>query len=245
MVDFPIFGERLALRGRSHRAMTSCAPGNWKDFRRRYPVKFLLAPPGIVQSLPENRFHVEIRNDQFFLKLFAASEKIAVLVEDETVAVEHQLILGADQIVIRHDSRVVGCAGAEHTFAPMTLSGMIRRRRNIDDDFGATRKRLKKYGSIRVPNILTNTHTYSRAVHPQDWAGFAGLEVSKLVENAVVRQIHFVIRRDELSILSDGSGIEDVVLPIDKPNDGCDIPCPADDPVQSGEIGIDELRLQQ
>ena len=54
-----------------------------------------------------------------------------------------------------------------------------------------------------------------------------------------------MIGRDEFSILRDSSGIEDVVFPVDESNNGRHVPRPADDLVQSRQIGVDELRLQQ
>src|SRR5438093_9898071 len=136
--------------------MTPCARCDWEDVRRDSPTPFLLPPPRIVQSRPENRFHIEIDDHQIFLKLFAAREEITVLVKDKAVTVKHQFILASDQIVIRHDYGIVCSAGGEHTFAPVPLSGVIRGRRNVDDDLGSTRERLLEDRPIRVPDILTD-----------------------------------------------------------------------------------------
>ena len=92
-----------------------------------------------MQPLSKNGFDIEIDDHHVFLKLFAARQKIAVFVKDQAVTVKYQFILAADKIVVGHDHRIVGCAGGEHTFAPVALSGVIRRRRNVDDDFRAAR----------------------------------------------------------------------------------------------------------
>src|SRR5207237_1052821 len=99
--------------------------------------------------------------------------------------------------------------------------------------------------TIRIPDVFTDAHPDRRTVDLQDGTPSACLEISEFVENSVIGEIDLVIRRNELSILRDSSRIENVVFPVDESNDGGDVPSPADDFVESGEIGIDELRLQK
>ena len=66
-----------------------------------------------------------------------ANDYLTKLIRYEALAVENKFVLSADEIVVRNDNRVVASPGAQHTFAPLPLSGVIGRRRNVNQDFSA------------------------------------------------------------------------------------------------------------
>ena len=110
-----------------------------REFTRLTPNFPLLAPAGIVESFAENRFHIEVDDNQVLLELLAAGDQLSILIKHETVTVKDEFILAADQIVIRDNHGVVGCARRQHPLPPPAFTGVIRRRRNIDDDLRSTR----------------------------------------------------------------------------------------------------------
>ena len=96
-------------------------------FGRLAAGQFLLASTWIVKPFPENGLDVQIDDDQILFELLSSSDQFPVLVENETVAVEHQLILSANEIVIGDDDGVVSGPGRKHAFPPSPFAGMVRR----------------------------------------------------------------------------------------------------------------------
>jgi hypothetical protein len=92
-----------------------------------------------MKSLSKNRFQVQVDDDQIFLKLFSTRDKVSILIKDQTVAIKDEFILRANEIVVRDNNSIVRGASREHPLTPVAFSRVIRRRGNIDDDFGSAR----------------------------------------------------------------------------------------------------------
>ena len=92
---------------------------------------------------------------------------------------------------------------------------------------------MEEYRAIGIPDILTDTDAHGGITYLEDRAPVTRLEVAKLVEHAVVWQVHLVVGRDDLPILGNGGSIEDVILPIDEPDDGRDVVRSTDDCFES------------
>src|SRR4030095_7096450 len=121
---------------------------------------------------------------------------------------------------------------------------MIGRRRDIDNDFGTARERLLKHRTIRIPDVFTNAYSDGYSVHLKHRAAIARLKVPKFVEHAIIGQIYLVVDRHLLSVLDNRSGIEDVILPVDKANHGRNVTAPIHNFVEGCEVRVDKFRLQ-
>ena len=104
---------------------------------------------------------------------------------------------------------------------------------------------MQEHRPVGIPNVLTDTDADRRSIHLKHWAAPARLEVPEIVEYAIIRKIYLVVRRQQFAILGYSSGVKDVTLAIDKPDDGRNVASPADNFFELNQIGIDELRLQQ
>src|SRR5262245_36158213 len=176
-----------------------------------------------MKSFPENRLQIKVHNNQIFFKLFSSRDELPVFVEHEAVAIENKFVLTTNKVVVSDDDRVIGGASSKHALTPLTFSSVIRRRENTDNDFGADRQCQLEYTTIRIPDVLANTHADSCSIQLKDGAAIARLKVSKFIEDSVIRQINLVICRDEFAVLRNGRRIENIVGTIDKPDNDCDI----------------------
>ena len=61
---------------------------------------------------------------------------------------------------------------------------------------------------------------YFDSIEFQNRSSLAALEIAEFIKNTVVRQKHFVIDSDNPSVLNDCRRVEDVVLTVDKTDDG-------------------------
>jgi hypothetical protein len=97
----------------------------------------LLSAARVAKALAEYRLDIEIHHDQIFFELTPASDNFAKLIQHQTAAVKHQLILTTDEIRVRNDYRIVACSRLQHPFAPLALSRVIWGGRDIDQNLRA------------------------------------------------------------------------------------------------------------
>ena len=197
LIDFGDVRERLDVM-QFQRSTVPHLARQWKLRYRRGLGHTLLATAWIAQALTEDRFHIEIHNDQVFFELLAADEHLTTFVQYEAVAVEHEFVLSADKIVVRNDDRVVGRPRLQHAFAPLPLSGVVGRRRNVDQDFSAAGSRLMKKWSVRIPDVFADADSNRCISDPEYRTRSSRLKVTELIEDSVVRQKHLVIDRCDL-----------------------------------------------
>ena len=72
-------------------------------------------------------------------ELLRAGDEHALLVEHERRAVEHELVLAADEVRVDDRHRRVGGARREHRLAFDEALRVVRRRVEVDDELGAAR----------------------------------------------------------------------------------------------------------
>ena len=110
------------------------------------------------------------------------------LVEHHRRAVEHELVLAADQVHVEHRHRRVGGAGREHRLALVDAPGVVRRRVDVDDELGAPGG-LRADRPVRAPGVLADRTADAHAGdHEQRPVDGRRREVALLVEHRVVRQ---------------------------------------------------------
>src|SRR5213080_3069148 len=149
-----------------------------------------------MASIPEanalSRGGVDVTDDQLFLELRPARDELTILVDDEAVAVEHELVLTPDQVAEDDIGQVVPGALYQHALTLGALFLVIGRGRDVDYDL-CTREGLVTGGRARLPDVLADRQANDSLVHAHERGRFADLEVALLVEDAVVRQEHLPV----------------------------------------------------
>ena len=82
----------------------------------------------IVETGAEDRVEIEIGDEQVFLESLSAGDALALLVEDEGLAIEDQLVLAPYHVDEGQADQIVGCAGGEHLLPEVALADVDRRR---------------------------------------------------------------------------------------------------------------------
>ncbi len=115
-----------------------------------------------------------------------AYRDLALGIQHQRTAVEHQLVLAADGVDVDHrPARLAGTGGEQ----PLALGGLVEmERRGVerDQDIGAGLRRLPDRGAI--PQILADQDAEPRAGVLDHQRLGAGLEVTILVEHLIVGQ---------------------------------------------------------
>src|SRR5829696_9005339 len=181
----------------------------------------LFAGSGLVETLRQDLFRVEIHDEHVLLELSGAGDEIPLRVEDERVPVEDEFVLPAHQVAEDHVATVVGGPYREHPLPEGTLAPVVGRSRDVQEH-ARTAKGLLARGPARVPDVLADAHPNERAVEPQDGGARAFAEVAVLVEDAVVRQISFVVAVQDLAAGDHGAGVAQIRVEVDKPYSGDD-----------------------
>src|SRR6185369_48265 len=117
------------------------------------------------------------------------------LIENQTISIKHKFILSSDEVAIGNDYGIVRRARGQHGFSPAAFASVVRRRRDINNDFSAARECLLKDRPVRIPDVFADAYADRRAIQLKNRTSIAGLEISKFIEYAIVRQIDFVVRR--------------------------------------------------
>ena len=145
------------------------------------------APPRVAQPAGDRRRRVDVDDEQRLLERGPARHDLAVLVEHEAVAVEDELVLGADRVHERDPARVVARARGQHLLALERPCRVERRRGDVRDDVRARQREIGR-GRPRLPDVLADSRPDERVPAAEEHEAATGLEVTVLVEDAVVGQ---------------------------------------------------------
>ena len=210
----------------------------------RQQARRFAARTRIAQPRPKHRLNFDIEHQQLLFELIGARHYITVGREHRACAVEHQLILPAHQVDIRHEQPVIGGARGEHLFAKGALAGVKRRTVDVDDNLrpgGALHHR----GPYGVPNVFADVHAHRGAVDGVHRALSARLEVARLVEDAVVGQVHLAVAADMPAVVYQRGGVVYVRVGVDIAHHGGDAAAFGGDALEVCVVVADELRLEQ
>ena len=208
-------GERW-LRGRS---LHGLAPGlGQMDARHRIGLveRALLAEPCVVQARVEHLVEIDIGDHQVLFERLAFGDHFAILIEDHAAAIEHDLVLPADQIDVAHDGDVIRGAGRDHAAAAIGLAGMVGRRRQVQDHLGAAAHHLFLGRSAREPDVLAHVDAEHHAVEREHDAVALGREVAVLVEHAIVGQVALARGTDEAAVVEDRRRVVEVDIALER-----------------------------
>src|SRR5439155_25308146 len=114
-------------------------------------------------SAAENALRLEIAVQQVLFEQLRAGQDVTALVEDDAAAVEHQLVLPADEVHRGQHDAVVGGPSRQHSLPAVTLTGMVGRGVDVDDELGAS-GRLLDDRSGRIPDVLADRDAKHRVV---------------------------------------------------------------------------------
>ena len=201
-----------------------------------------------MEPVAQHEIDVEVGEEKGFVEALGPGEQLARGVEDHAAAIEDQLVLAADEIDVADEDALVGGAGGEELVAVLRLAGVERRAVDIHDHLGAGLG-LQDGGADGAPDVLADVHADPRAAFPPadnvDGRLIAGTEVTLLVEDAVVGQVHLAVDADHRAVVGDGGRVVDVLVGVDEADDRGDSARRLDDTVEGGEVGSEELLLEE
>ncbi len=125
-------------------------------------------------------------------------DDLAVRRGDHRVAVEDQLVLRTDQVDVGNRRTGLGGPTGDQRRAHVILGALVRRTIEANHEVYAHFAQRRHRAAV-LPDVLADDHAHVHAVQPHDRQGGAGREVARLVEHAVVRQLVFVVGRDDLA----------------------------------------------
>ena len=133
-----------------------------------------------------------------------------VAVEHERGAVEHQLVLAADQVDERQRHSAARDVGAHHLEAQRVLAEVERRRVENQQHLGAGRPRA--FRRIPEPAVFTDIDPECRAGNVEHQRPVVGREVAPLVEHVVVGQVVLAVGPNHHAPVQHRGGVEYLAL---------------------------------
>ena len=173
--------------------------------------------PRVEQALTVRGEDRHVDDDEILDELLAAVEEVALGVEGQRAAVEHQLVLAADLVDVHQRRVAVGGTGGEHPLPVGGLAGVVRRGVDVDGELGAAVS-LDEERTIRAPDVLTDADADVDAaddVQLERVGHVAGHEVAGLVEHGVVGQQPLAVRAEHPCVGTHGGGVEQIEVLVD------------------------------
>ena len=192
----------------------------------------------------EDGIEIDVGDHEILGERAPARDALRALVEDDAAAVEDQLVLSPHHVEKGHADEIVDGASGQHHLAIVRLARVERRAVDRDDQF-RTRQGLPARGTARIPDVLTDVHGERDVTAGEHGRFRARLEVSVLVEHAVVRQVLLVIDAGPAAVVQDRGRVEDVVALVDEAHHGGEAAGGAGDLGQRAQVRLDERRLEE
>jgi hypothetical protein len=169
---------------------------------------------------------------------------VALLVEDERVAVEDQLVLPSDGVAESDEARVVAGAGGEHLPALAIPADVERRSGDVGQQLRPGQRQVGG-GRARLPHVLADGRPDQRAAELEEQAVARGREVAVFVEDPVVRQEPLAVDGLHLAAGADGAGVVEVAVEVGEVDERDGVVRGAGDRVQRLVCRAHEPRPQQ
>ena len=198
----------------------------------------------VAEAVADSGGRVDVDDQQRLLERGPAGDDRAILVEDERMAVEHELVLTADSVHEGDPARVVPGADAQHLLALAPLAQMERRGRDVADHVRAGKREVGRRRP-RLPDVLADGRPDERVAEPQQEETPAGLEVPVLVEDSVVRQEALAADPPHLAAPQHGAGVEEITIEVREPDERRDPRRLGRDRLEAAARGAQKSGLEQ
>ena len=142
-----------------------------------------------------------------------AREHLALVVEDDGVAVEDSSSCPPTALHERDEADVVAGARWKHLLALAVLADVERRGRDVDEQLRAREREVGR-GRARLPDVLADRRADQRVAELEQDEVAAGREVAVLVEDAVVREEALAVDRLHLAARADGARVVEVAVEV-------------------------------
>ncbi len=187
--------ERLELDGRY--------------LRRRFARTIQIASAHVAQPAADGVGRLDVDDEQVLLKAGCACDDLARRVEDNRVAVEHELILPADHVAERKIRARVARPGDQHLLALLGFSDVERRGREVHDELSSGESEIGRRRA-RLPEVLADRRSDVRVAEPEQHEIASLREVAVLVEHAVVREELLAVDSAYAPVGADGARVGQV-----------------------------------
>ena len=172
--------------------------------------------PGVEQPLAEDGLDVDVDHHDVLDELGRPGHDPALGVEDERGAVEHQLVLAADQVHVDQRAGGVEGPGGEHPLPLRQPGCVVGRGVEVDDQLGPAR-RLVGDGPVGRPRVLADHDADPDAPDDEELARVvAGGEVALLVEDPVVGQQPLAVDAVDLALGAHRGRVVEVTAGVDE-----------------------------
>ncbi len=200
-------GATARSAGRSSEIVTSASGGGPRAAAR------------VEQALAERRADVEVDDEEVLLELARPGHEMALFVEDERRAVEHELVLPADEVRVDDRHRRVGRARREHRLAFGEPARVVRRAVEVDDHLCAT----GGLGEDRAVGLHASSQIETPTSTPATTNSGPGSvprrEVALLVEHRVVRQELLAVHAVHATVRAHGRRVVQVAARLREADD--------------------------
>src|SRR5262249_15185690 len=95
------------------------------------------ATADVAEAPPDRRHRVYVDHEQRLLEPRRTRHELALVGDQDGVAVEDQLVLAADRVAERDEARIVARTHAQHLLALAVLADVERRGGDVRDELGA------------------------------------------------------------------------------------------------------------
>jgi hypothetical protein len=157
------------------------------DVGSRLTRAIQLATTDIAEPSTHGVGRIDVDDEQVLLKAGRARDDFARRVEDDGVAVEHELVLPADHVAEREVGARVACPRDQHLLALLGLSDVERRGREVHDELRPCESEVGRRWA-GLPDVFADRRPDVRRAELKQHEVTALGEVAMLVENAVVRK---------------------------------------------------------
>jgi hypothetical protein len=124
-------------------------------------TQLVLSTAGIVEANAKHMVEIDFGDDEILLKGFPPAFDRSFGADNQTLAIEYELVLSSHHIHIGDIACAVDRPGTKHAFADFPLPCVKGGGGEIQDAFGIPDHRLGIERSLRVPDIFTDVDSQS------------------------------------------------------------------------------------
>ena len=123
------------------------------------------AASDVAKPARDHRLGLDVDDEERLLEPRGAGDDLALVVEDDRVAVEDELVLSADRVAKRDERGVVAGPRREHLLPLPVLADVERRGRHVDEQLRSRERQVARRGS-GLPHVLADRDADDRLTEP-------------------------------------------------------------------------------